>query len=222
MDYKMEIIKSMQKMSGKYSVYGIFSDWVQMLSLAISNSIDLIHREERERQYLDIAKKYTPDEMKEICDLTGMLTSAAEQEMTDILGHVYMHMDVSSRALGQFFTPYHVAKLTACLSTIDTAEIEQVGYMTVNEPSCGAGANIIAFAEHMKEQGHNYQQEMLVTCQDLDWTAVYMCYVQLSIYGIPAIVVQGDTLQRPYCGGEGNNVFMTPLYALNAYRYGWR
>ncbi len=219
MDYKKEICKQIQSMSGKYSVYAIFSDWIQMLALAFSNSMDASFMQERERQYMDIARKYTSEELKAIGDLTGMLTIAAEQEMTDILGFVYMHLEVSSKALGQFFTPYHLAKLAACMATIDKKEIERKGYMTVNEPSCGAGANIIAFAERMLEQGHNYQKEILVTCQDLDWTAVYMCYVQLSLYGIPAVVVQGDTLQRPYCGEEGSNVFRTPMYVLNAYRY---
>ena len=50
-----------------------------------------------------------------------------------------------------------------------------------------------------------------VVCQDLDWTAVYMCYVQLSLLGVKAIVVQGDTLAEPYkkCYPK-ERVFYTP------------
>lgn len=69
--------------------------------------------------------------------------------------------------------------------------------MTVNEPSCGAGGNIIALAEVMKERGINYQQKLEVVCQDIDTKAVYMTYVQMCLYGIPAIVYQSNTLTDP-------------------------
>lgn len=35
-------------------------------------------------------------------------------------------------------------------------------------------------------------------CQDLDWLAVYMTYIQISLLGINGIVAQGDTLKEPY------------------------
>ena len=39
-----------------------------------------------------------------------------------------------------------------------------------------------------------------------------MCYVQLSLFGINAVVVQGDTLAEPYTGDSypQNRVFRTP------------
>lgn len=53
---------------------------------------------------------------------------------------------------------------------------------------------IIAAAKVLKEQGIDYQRIMKVTAQDLDWKGVYMTYVQLSLLGISATVIQGDTL----------------------------
>ena len=55
MNYKEEIIKKINKLSGKYSTYEIFADWVQMLALSISQSVWYLTK--REVQYLDIAKK---------------------------------------------------------------------------------------------------------------------------------------------------------------------
>lgn len=46
-----------------------------------------------------------------------------------------------------------------------------------------------------------YQKRLKVIAQDLDWLGVYMTYVQCSIIGIDAIVVQGDTLKEPYIEG---------------------
>lgn len=53
-----------------------------------------------------------------------------------------------------------------------------------------------------------------VVAQDLDWLAVYMTYIQLSLYGIDAIVCQGDTLMQPYKSGyPRRRVLRTPRNA---------
>ena len=49
----------------------------------------------------------------------------------------------------------------------------------------------------MKERGIDYQKMLKVVAQDLDWKAVYMTYVQLSLLGINGIVTQGNTLEEP-------------------------
>lgn len=59
---------------------------------------------------------------------------------------------------------------------------------------------IIAAVRVLKERGVNPQRCMKVVAQDLDWKGVYMTYLQLSILGIKATVVQGDTLTEPYTG----------------------
>ena len=53
-----------------------------------------------------------------------------------------------------------------------------------------------------KEMGIDYQRKMKVICQDLDWLAVYMTYIQISLLGIDGIVAQGDTLTDPYNPGR--------------------
>ena len=57
---------------------------------------------------------------------------------------------------------------------------------------------ILATAKALKDIGINYQRKLKVVAQDLDWLGVYMTYVQCSMIGIDAIVVQGDTLKEPY------------------------
>ena len=57
---------------------------------------------------------------------------------------------------------------------------------------------IIAEARVLKDRGINPQRCMEVIAQDLDWKGVYMTYVQLSLLGIKATVVQGDTLCEPF------------------------
>ena len=80
---------------------------------------------------------------------------------------------------------------------------------------CGSGGMIIAAAVVMKNQGINYQSAMEVVAHDLDWRSVHMCYVQLSLLGISAIVAQGDTLSEPFIQGEypESRILITPKKA---------
>lgn len=191
-DKKNEIIKLIQKMSGEYSVYQLFDDWVSMYALATSQQVEF--KEYREKAYLQIAGKHNNERMAQFCRLNGMLIDAFEEKMEDVLGYIYMHLELGSSRQGQFFTPYHLCQLMAKVALKNAGKQE---LYTCNEPSCGAGGNIIAFAEALKDEGINYQERLKVICQDIDVRAVYMTYLQCSYYGIPAIVFQSDTLRDP-------------------------
>lgn len=184
-----KIIKTIQSMIGKYGVYNLFEDWVRMIALAYANQI--FFSQKREDEYLEIMKRYDDAEKAKLYEMYAWLLEWAEEQMTDMLGYIYMHLELGSKAHGQFFTPYHVCQMMAKMQKYDGK------VMKVNEPSCGAGGNIIALAEALKEQGINYQQKMEVVCQDIDTKAVYMTYVQMCLYGIPAIVYQANTLSDP-------------------------
>ena len=73
---------------------------------------------------------------------------------------------------------------------------------------------IIAVAKKLKDEGIDYQKRMKVVAQDLDWKGVYMCYVQLSLLGISAVCVQGDTLREPFDirRTEQSHMLFTPAY----------
>ena len=71
---------------------------------------------------------------------------------------------------------------------------------------------IIAVAKVLHEEKIDWQKRMKVVAQDLDWKGVYMCYVQLSLLGINAVCVQGDTLKEPYVHGKTSrrHILFTP------------
>ena len=67
MEYKKEIIKAIESMSGRYAPYNIFSDWVEMCALSIQNAVSMIHNRiwrQREELYMDLAKRYTEKELE--------------------------------------------------------------------------------------------------------------------------------------------------------------
>lgn len=192
--------------------YQVFRDWVEMSAIAIANAVTLPTklREDREKQYLAIAGRYTKKEMYRFSDLLKMLGDALEEKMEDVLGDVYMKAGISSDRHGQFFTPYHLSQLMARMNPNFLASMQPC--VELVEPSCGAGGSIIAAGEYLAENGIDYQRRINVTCQDLDWTCVYMCYTQLALLGFQGCVVQGDTLSEPYRPGvtKANYVFWLP------------
>lgn len=207
MDRTKDIIKKIDSMSGSKSPYNVFTDWIKCTALAIMQSVWF--SEDREQIYLDIIKDYNGRDFSDMC---AWLAETIECKMTDVLGNLFMQSGWGNKNTGQFFTPYTLSLATADLVMTDLPDNE---YITLNEPSAGAGGMVIAAAEVVKNSGRNYQKCLRVVAQDLDWNAFYMCYIQLSLYGIDAKVVQGDTLlDKPFKNFD-SNVFLTPMFMLN-------
>ena len=201
MNYKKEIAKMIQGISGKYSPFQIFRDWCEMYAIAIQNSCILRHDDvwqKREDIYLNIWKKYNDKEHDAFRDMTNMYVEALDEEIGDILGEIFMESGAGNARAGQFFTPFHVSEMVAKLGALELLNEDKIH---LNEPSIGSAGMVIATAKYLHSQGINYQKKLKVVGQDLDWLAVYMSYIQLSLLGIDAILVQGDTLADPYHDG---------------------
>lgn len=219
---KKEIAKNIIKLSGKYTTYTVFTDWVKIVALSIANSSTLVHDKiwrQREEQYLQVINKYSKEEQSILADMMGRLIVAFENETYDILGEIYMEAECGNKSTGQFFTPYHVSELCAGM-LLENKIKKDKGQITINEPSCGGGGMIIAYLNLLKKQGINYQENVKVVAQDIDWNSVYMCYTQLSLLGVKAIVCQGDTLAdsniREY---PKERIFETIMSKLNFCKY---
>lgn len=196
MDRKKDIIKRLNGLSGSRSLYDVFCDWVKLMALSIANQCCMIESKlwkEREDEYLKTIGPYGADG-KEFAEMYGMLTLAMDERVSDILGEIYMESGCGNKNTGQFFTPSHLSEASAAMALVGSDGAEPI---VLNEPSCGGGGMIIAAAKVLKGRGINYQSAMKVVAQDLDWKAVYMCYTQLSLLGIDAVVVQGNTLHEP-------------------------
>lgn len=163
-----KIAQKIESMSGTYAGYDIFSDWVKALAISISNSTDMIHGkiwQEREDQYMDIARKYGSKTMGEFSELSEMLIEALDQEIQDVLGAVFMAENLGAKSTGQFFTPFHVSLLTAATSI--PKEVSEEKPMVIHEPSTGAGGMIIAVAKILLQRGVNPQRCMRVEKSEL-------------------------------------------------------
>lgn len=212
--HRKNLIRLIQACAYRYDRWQVFSDFVEMSAISISNAVDLAQFAGREARYMQLAGKYTSEELGLFPKMLGELVMELDAGAKDVLGDVFMEMDLSSKWHGQFFTPYHLCQaMTGVLVDDDMRDlITARGFIRANEPACGGGAMIIALAEEMRQNGLNYQKCLHVVAQDLDIKAVHMAYVQLSLLHVPAVIIHGNTLSL-----EERSRWYTPAHVLG----GW-
>ena len=217
-DYKKELIKHIEALRYKYSTWQVFSDFVEMAAISISNSVNWLHKEEREERYLEIINSYDKKSQERFPEMFACLVNALQRSikttgLTDILGQVFHDLELHSKWHGQFFTPMSVCNAMGSMTATDVEEkVAENGFITVSEPCCGSGAMILGLANALLEKKLNYNTQIVVTAIDVDLKCVHMCYLQLSLYGIPAVIIHGNTLTA-----EEWSRWYTPVYMIN----GW-
>lgn len=196
---KVAFVKTLMELSHNRRSSDVFLDWVTCVAISFQNACEPNKDKyaEREKRYHEIRKRYTEEEFKQFPVLLAIVVQAFEDGYGDFLGETYMKLEFGNKNSGQFFTPYNLCRCMAkMIYHKDKVQqwIDEKGYVTINEPTCGGGANIVAWLEEMRLQGFNYQTQCLVLAQDLDPRCVYMCYVTLSLLHVPAEVVHCNTL----------------------------
>ncbi len=139
---------------------------------------------------------------------------------TDLLGKVFHSLELHNKYHGQFFTPFHICEFMGHVALGDGGEagnavsgaLSQKGYVSVCEPCVGSGGMVLGFASAMHREKLNYCEQMVAYCCDIDIKCVYMAYLQLSLYGIPAVIIHGNSLTL-----EEWSQWYTPVYMLR----GW-
>ena len=214
------ILKIFSELTYSRDTWEIFYDFMEMSAICISNAVDFKNYDKREKQYLSTISKYPLEHQRLFSKMFAELTLALEHEyqvggFTDILGSLFHELELHNKYKGQFFTPQNICTMIGkmLLWEHDKA-IQEVGCISVLEPACGSGAMLLGFTQAMKERGYNHSQQLSVSAIDIDLKCVYMCYIQLSLYGIPAIVIHGDSLTL----GEWSRWY-TPVYLFEGWNY---
>lgn len=212
-----QFVRMMDTLCVRHNRGKIWRDMIALWALDISNAVDSVNRGERETEYKRIAGGYTQDELIMFARLLAKLIDIYEEEgFADVLGALFMEMELGNDAGGQFFTPYHITRMMARIG-IESAEqaISERGYTQIIDPACGGGATLIAAAEQLAQDGYNYQQCVLFAGQDVDCETAMMCYVQMSLLGMHGIVKIGNTLKKPMEDSillmDGPDIWRTPM-----------
>ncbi len=223
-DLIKEILKIFESLRYKRDLWSLYSDFLEMTAIAISNSAERFFLpgsfEKREERYLSLAKSYDKDELLKMSEAFNLFVKLQDynlesQGAKDILGGILMDLGLGDKWAGQFFTPDHVANLMAKLTYTEEGlkkEIKERGFVYVSDPAVGGGVTMIGLVNAMLDGGCNPQRDLFIECGDLDKRACFMTYIQLATLGIPAIVKNQDTLL-----GKVFDVWFTPAFYID----GW-
>lgn len=139
-------------------------------------------------------------------------------EFYDFLGELYGELELGNEKNGQFFTLDTNAKFMGQISAegIEDA-VKEKGFVTLMEPASGIGSMILGFLAAIKKKRLDYKTQCAVLAVDNDIRCVHMCYIQLALYGVPAVVQHGDSLAL-----KTYSRWYTPVYIMDqwVWRYG--
>lgn len=220
-DHRKAMRKLLKSFTPRHRMWETFDAWTEATAYAIANRVtppDSPEWKAREDRYAQIKDRFGESAEDAFGEALAHLVEALALEPSDQLGLLASELEVLSLdGHAQFFTPFDVSVLLARLS-LDDAEVRKViterGYITLSEPAAGAGGMVIAAAQVMRDMGLNPQTQMHATCWDVEATAAHMCYVQLALLHIPAVVVFGNTLTL-----ETRGYFETPAHVWGLWRY---
>ena len=229
--HQRQFVKLFETVCQRHNRWTVFTDFVHMAAIAVSNTVDKVHAENREKTYMQMEAQYSKKELDCIRNMFAELVLGLDVNTDqDFMGGLFMNLELGNQYRGQFFTPYCIGRLMAEMTAqkdIIDQKIEKRGWISVNDCCCGAGGLLVAFANTCLRFGVNYQTSVLFTAQDLDTTAAFMCYLQLSLLGCPGYVVIGNTITNParcldrraLIPAPNQEVWYTPFYFREVWHY---
>jgi hypothetical protein len=179
---------------GSLSMWETFSDFLNLAYLSLSQAVCKFQtgemNAEKEKEFLSIEARYKyPAKFREAM---AHLVMGLDRERYDFLGCVASELELLSSWNGQFFTPKHVCDLMARM-TMGEQQPDPDRRLTICEPACGAGAMAIATTNVLHEKGFMPWHYWL-TAVDVDPKMFMATYIQLTLCGVPANVIWGNSL----------------------------
>ncbi len=212
-DPRKEFIRIFSETAPYRHRYETFRDFIFCSATALRNATPPPSRK-IEDEYLRIIGQYRKSDQSAFQNLFSLVVEALEPEPRDILGPLFMELELGDARRGQFFTPPEISRMMASMIMSDIEErLIRGEEINVQEPAAGAGGMVLACAEKIIELGFNPAKVMRAHATDVDRTAALMCYIQLSLWNIPATVVVGNSLTL-----EVHEVWETPALRISALR----
>lgn len=212
-EFEKRILEIVQTVGRRYGVARVWADLMEMSAIALAR-LDRQQFDVREKRYLQVVAGYEREELEQLVEAFSLMVATYERDWPfgggDVLGQIYMGLDLGNAQAGQFFTPFEVSQLMAEMTmTGAPAIIAEQGFVRVCEPAVGAGGMILAVASVLHSQSINYQQCMHVVAIDIDIRCVHMAFIQMALAHIPAVVIHGNALSN-----EQHGHWYTPAHIL--------
>ena len=148
-EYLKKFKKDFQYLSSKYGEQTVFADFVKMCAISMYNVF--AKNQQMEQEYLNTINAYDKEAQQLIPRMFGNLIMMYQTggELTDIFSKFYSFEQLGSKKLSQFFTPNHISEFMGQIAVAEEKNLEDIieknGFITMSEPSCGAGRYDIRF-----------------------------------------------------------------------------
>lgn len=195
--YRDELIDEIRTLAQSQGLNTVFTTFLEITATSIAAQMDPENAAEREKRYEEIASGMKPEVLNSYARMFALLvlaTRTREDDPCDILGDIYHELRLNNEWNGQFFTPDNVCRMMAQMVNPIDESGDKEEPVTINEPACGSGTMIIGAVWAMKRKNFDIQRRSFFVAQDIDIRCVWMAYIQLSLYRIPAVVIHGNTL----------------------------
>lgn len=130
------IVRFIEGLSGKYSRWDIWQDFIIMSAIAIANTMGGPQAKAREEMYRSRAEKYSAKELEVFADMLLEVVAELERDPEqDFLGELFMALGLGNEWKGQFFTPYDICRAMSAITYGPdmAARIEKQGWITEEE-----------------------------------------------------------------------------------------
>jgi type I restriction-modification system DNA methylase subunit len=205
----------------------VFEDFLDLATLAIRKTTVLpAEGGAIEQSYMDVVRRHEPETIRRMPELLAFVHFGLAEGDADFLGDIACELELLNSGAGQIFTPWNISEMMARMVIGDAAAIGKLiaerGFFSLYEPAAGAGCMVLAAAKVMRGEGIDPGQHLYVVANDISTMCFKMCYLQLAIAGIPALVRRGDTLADEYTDRALTPAFF-PFYASNTSAFDrWR
>ena len=193
------LLKIAEITRGRISRPQTLSDFLAYCALLLSIRTDPVHSEQRSKSLERLKANYKKDEWEvfyqglvELCRTFVRNIQVGRYE--DLFAGPFTQVRATSRALKQDFTPVDVGKLIGAISVSSNISLPEKGFFSLGDHACGSGTLLLAGAQRIADTGYNPAEQLVIQAADLDARCVHMTYLHLSLYGIPAVVVHGNTI----------------------------
>ena len=194
---KADFLKLITELARNRSHREVFHDFLECAFCALRSPFTP-PGELRDRVEASYLKIINSDDRypKRFPELLGITCDGIDQDI-DFLGPISGELGALDFGKGQFFTPWALCQLNAQLiidaEVVDRC-VEKNGFITIDEPSIGSGGMALAAAERIRDLGFDPGIHCWITGTDVSLPCVKMAFLQLSLRGVCAEIIHGNTL----------------------------
>lgn len=93
-EHQKNIVRLFNKICYRHSRWSLWTDFIMLSAISISNMVDLSNAEHREETYRNLQSKYTEQEMKVISQMFSEVVLGLEENIKqDFLGELFMALE---------------------------------------------------------------------------------------------------------------------------------